>query len=74
MDTNRLPKQALQYKPKWLQYVQILDKNRLPKQALQYKQKWLQHLQILDTNRLQNKDYNINKSGYNMYRGWAQRD
>jgi len=26
METNRLPKQALQYKQKWLQCIQILNK------------------------------------------------
>ena len=54
MDTDRLPKEALQYQPKgrrnivketkeyqkkWLQHVQRMDTNRLPKQALQYKPK-----------------------------------
>ena len=39
MDTNRLPKQELQYKPKWLQHVQRMDRNRQPKQALQYEPK-----------------------------------
>jgi len=37
MDTNRLPKQALQYKPKSLQHVQKMDTNRLPNQVLPYK-------------------------------------
>jgi hypothetical protein len=54
MDTNRIPKQALQYKnlgvqntvkeikqyqQKWLQHVQRMDTNRIPKQALQYRPK-----------------------------------
>jgi len=39
MDTHRLPKQALQYKPKVLQHVQRMDTNRLPNQTLQYKPK-----------------------------------
>ena len=39
MDTNRLTKQAQQYKPKWLQHLQMMDTNRLPNQALQYKPK-----------------------------------
>jgi len=38
MDTNRLPKQALQYKPK-VATTCTEDGHRLPKQALQYKPK-----------------------------------
>jgi len=38
MDTNRLPKQALQYKPK-VATTCTEDAHRLPKQALQYKPK-----------------------------------
>ena len=38
MDMDRLPKQALQYKPK-VATTQRMDRNRLPKQALQYKPK-----------------------------------
>ena len=39
MDTNRLANKAVQYKSKWLQYLQMMDRNRLPKQALHYKPK-----------------------------------
>jgi len=39
MDTNRLPKQALKYKPKLATTCTEMDTNRLPKQALQYKPK-----------------------------------
>ena len=38
MDTNRIPKQALQYKPK-VTTTCTEDGHRLPKQALQYKPK-----------------------------------
>ena len=38
MDTNRLSKQALQYKPK-VATTRSEDGHRLPKQALQYKPK-----------------------------------
>ena len=51
-----------------------MDTIRLPKQALKYKQKRLQHAYRMDTNRLLNKHYNTNKCGYNMYRGWIQKD
>ena len=37
MDTNRLPKQALQYKPKVATTYTENGHNRLPKQALKYK-------------------------------------
>ena len=39
MDKNRITKQALQYKSKWLQHVQRMDTNRLTNQALKYKTK-----------------------------------
>ena len=39
MDTNRLPKQALQYKPKVVTTRTDDGHNRLPKQALKYKPK-----------------------------------
>ena len=39
MDTNRLPKQALQYKPKVATTFRGNGHNRLPKQALKYKPK-----------------------------------
>ena len=39
MDTNRLPKQAVQYKPKVATTCTEMDTNILPKQALQYKPK-----------------------------------
>jgi len=46
MDTNRLPKQALQYKPK-VATTCTEDGHRLPKQALQYKPKGRRNIRRL---------------------------
>jgi len=53
MDTNRLPKQALQYKPKvnynmYREWTQTDYQNK----HCNINQKWLQHVQRMDTNRL----------------------
>jgi len=43
-ETNRLPKQAIEFELNWLQYVLCLVENRLPNQVLQFKLKWMQHV------------------------------
>ena len=66
-------KQAIQYIKNWPQIEKGMDTNSLQIQALKYKIKSLPHVQILDTD-YRKKHYNINKIGYNMYRGWTQTD
>jgi len=60
MDTNRLPKQALQYKPKVAttftedghkQTTKTGAQNTV-KEIKQYQKKWLHHVQRMDTDRL----------------------
>ena len=52
MDTNRLPNQALQYKPKVATTCTEMDTNRHQNKHYNIDQKWLQHVQRMDTNRL----------------------
>jgi 2-keto-3-deoxy-L-rhamnonate aldolase RhmA len=60
MDTNRLPKQALHYRPKGRRnlgrprrkWKDQLGAQNIVKEIKQYQQKWLQHVQRMDTNRL----------------------
>jgi len=72
-DKNNLSKQALQFKELDIICTRM-DTNRLTKQAQQYKKLWQFHVQRLKATDYQNKDYNVNKIGYNMYIYWTQTD
>jgi len=53
MDTNRLPKQALQYEPKLAEtYTEDAHKQTTKTRTNNINQKWLQHVKRMDTNRL----------------------
>ena len=52
MDTKRLPKQALQYKPKAATCTEDGHKETTKTNHYNISQKWLQHVQRMDTKRL----------------------
>jgi hypothetical protein len=58
METNKIPKQVLQYKPKGRRNIERprkrwRDQFRFEDQGIkQYQEKWLQHVQRMDTNRI----------------------
>ena len=52
MDKNRLPKQAIHYKPKVATTCTEFGHKPTTITSIEYKQMWLQHIQRMDTNRL----------------------